>query len=144
MLAILPASAQERPNFSGEWVRVEPPADAASVLTVEQTDDFIEIWPLSLSGPRPGRYRFDVFEGSADGTTHSGAVSLQSSSALWTDASLVVTEKRSISQAGIATHQSRHEEVWSLGPKNLLTVVITDEETGAAPTTTRFVYRKRR
>ena len=25
MLAIMPAAAQERPNFSGEWVRVEPP-----------------------------------------------------------------------------------------------------------------------
>jgi hypothetical protein len=121
------------------YATARPPA----VLTVEQTGEFIEIRPLSLLGPRPGRYRFGL-QGSASGTSGVGGGNLWSSSVVWNGNSLVVTEERSsITQGGNVMHQSRHEEVWSLGSKNLLTVVITDEETGAAPTTMRFVYRRK-
>ena len=120
------------------------PRPAVHHLTVEQTREFIEIRPLSLSGPRPGKYRFDSFEGGAAGTTGTGGVSLRSSSAVWKDTSFVVTEERSITQDGNVTHQSKHQEVWSIQCKKLLIILITDEETGIASTTTRFVYRKRR
>jgi hypothetical protein len=39
---------------------------------------------------------------------------------------------------------ARHESVWALDSEGLLVIVITDEETGAAATTTRFVYRRSR
>ena len=55
-LAVLLFSAQHRPNFSGEWVRIEPPPDLASVLTVVQDSESLtnqQIFP----DPRSGTYR---------------------------------------------------------------------------------------
>jgi hypothetical protein len=58
MVEVLPASAQERPDFSGKWVRVEPPPDLGSVLTVVQDSESITIRQI-FPNPRSGTYRLN-------------------------------------------------------------------------------------
>lgn len=141
MLAIMPASAQERADFSGEWVRAEPPPDLASALTVVQDSESITIRQI-FPNPRSGTYRLNgVAAGHVAGIEGGAGVSEQSSAG-WKGASVVITEERSMTQSGDTRHRSTHEEVWSLDPNRQLVIVVTDEQTGAAPITTRFVYRK--
>ena len=143
MLAVVPALAQERPEFSGEWVRVVPPPDLASVLTVVQDSESITIRQI-FPNPRSGTYRWNgVAAGHVLGI-EGGTGVIEQSSVGWKGASLVITEERSMTQNGDTSHRSKHEEVWSLDPNRQLVIVVTEEQTGAAPTTTRFVYRKRR
>jgi hypothetical protein len=147
MLAVVPALAQERPDFSGEWARVEP-ADSTALLSVVQTGYFITISNQSADGPRSDTYTLGTESGFvggvidarlADSTTTSVAWS-----AVWKESTLVVTRTQSAIQNGVKTPLSSREEVWSLDSDGRLAVVITDEQTAAALSTTRFVYRKRR
>ena len=143
VLAVVSALAQERPDFSGEWVRVEPPPDRASALTVVQDSESITIRQI-FPNPRSGTYRLNgVAAGRVAGLEGGAGVSEQSSVG-WKGASLVITEERSILNGGAIKWQSGHEEVWSIDGTRQLVIVVTDRETGTAPTTTRFVYRKQR
>jgi hypothetical protein len=150
LLAVTTVAAQDPPNFSGEWVRVAPPQKPPTVLTVAQTFESIEIRPLSLWGPRPGKYRLGAFEAGVGGLEGGSGTAFRSS-ATWSNDTLVITDERSIMQvnpgsiASVETkHHTSHEEVWSLDRSGQLVVVITDRETGAADTTTRFVYERKR
>jgi hypothetical protein len=59
---------------------------------------------------------------------------------MWKDAVLIVTRQQTTCEGGVIK-QSKNEEVWSLDTDGRLIVVITDQETGAAATTTKLVYR---
>src|SRR6476469_4121590 len=54
VLTVLTVSAQDRPNFVGEWIRLEPSTDPCSVLTV-QNEQTIRIEARS-PGPSSGTY----------------------------------------------------------------------------------------
>ena len=147
MLAITPAAAQERLNFSGEWVRVEP-ADSTAMLSVVQTGYFIKTSNQSAGGPRSDTYTLGteggIVGGSIGPTSGDSTTTSVAWSAVWKGSTLVVTRTQSVIQKGVKPSLSRREEVWSLDAEGHLVIVIMDEPAGATPTTTRFVYRKRR
>ena len=142
LLAVFPASAQDHANFSGEWVRIEPPHDSATLLTVVQDERFIRIEQI-VPIPRSGTYQLGVVGGST-GALGGGPTWSRQSSAIWKDAALVITQQESLLGRGEPQVQAKHEEVWSFDSQGQLTIVITDQQAGGAATTTRFVYRKSR
>jgi hypothetical protein len=142
LLTVASMTAQDRPNFSGEWVRVEPPHESTTVLTVEQSEQFIRIEQI-FPTPRSGTFQIGVAGGIA-GALGGGPTWGRQWSTVWRDATLVITQQESLLGTGDPQVQSKHEEIWSLDSKGLLLVLVTDEETGAAATTTRFVYRRSR
>jgi hypothetical protein len=136
MLAVLPVAAQDGPNFSGEWVRVEPGPETEAALVVLQNATSINIEQKSSPGPRSDTYGVGTFGGVMGAVIDGcGGGSLQR---MWKDATLIVTRQQTIC-SDRETKQSRHEEIWSLDADGRLVIVITDEQTCAAPTTTRFV-----
>jgi hypothetical protein len=142
ILATVSSAAQEQPDLSGQWVRVQPPHDSATVLTVVQNERFItieQIFPV----PRSGTYQVGVAGGVA-GALGGGPTWSRQWSAVWKDATLVITQQESLVGTGEPQIQSKHEEVWSMDSEGRLVVVITDQKAGAAATTTRFVYRRSR
>ena len=142
VLAAASVSAQERPDFSGEWVRVGPLPETEAALVVRQGARSITIDAKSSPGPRPGVYGVGTSGGVvADAIDGCGGSSLRW---MWnrSDATLIVTHQQTIC-SDRETKQSKHQELWSLDTDRLLVIVITDEETGAAATTTRLVYRRR-
>jgi hypothetical protein len=128
MLTAAPASAQERPDFSGEWIRVEPAPDLASVLTVVQNNESITIRQI-FPNPRSGTYRLNGAGAGRVSGIEGGAGFSEQASVGWKGASLVITEERSMTQNGDTRHRSKHEEVWSLDPNRQLVIVVTDEQT---------------
>jgi hypothetical protein len=141
MLAVRPVSAQEHPNFSGEWVKVEPVSETEASLVVLQDARTINIEQKSSPGPRSATYDVGTFGGVMDAVIDGcGGGSLEW---MWKEATLVVMRQQTICSGG-ETKQSKHDEVWSLDTDGRLIIVITDEETGTAPITMRFLYRKRR
>ena len=146
VLAVPPLSAQDRPNFSGEWVRVEPPGDQTAVLNVVQDSYSIRIDHKSADGPRSSAYGLGTeggIVGGLIGGTTAGPTNSILWSATWKDVSLVITRAESTTQAGVTKLESSREEVWGIDRDGLLVIVITHQETGAAETT-RFVYRRNR
>jgi hypothetical protein len=127
MLAILPASAQERPDFSGEWVRVEPPADAAVVLSIVQTASVIRISNQSADGPGSDTYTLGTRGGIVGGIGSSLGASTTSDerSAVWKETTLVLTQTLSVIQNSVKTPVSGREEVWSFDVEGQLVIVVT-------------------
>jgi hypothetical protein len=58
---------------------------------------------------------------------------------------LVIWETRRVRNltGGTWAMAGTREEVWSLDSEGRLHIAITDQETGAAPSTTRVVYRRK-
>ena len=113
------------------------------MLTVVQDSESITILQI-FPNPRSGTYRLNGGGAGSVAGIEGGAGVSEQSSVGWKGASLVITEERSTLNGGVIKWQSGHEEVWSIEATGQLVVVVTDRETGAAPTTTRFVYRKQR
>ena len=68
VLLVQPVLAQDRPDFSGEWVRVEPTGSPAILTVVETADSLIvknesAAGPLSVTVPLRGRGRDSVLDG---------------------------------------------------------------------------------
>jgi hypothetical protein len=133
VLAVLPVSGQDRPNFSGEWVRLEPSTDPTPVLTVVQNEQTIRIEARS-SGPSSGTY--EVGAGGVRGPIPGEIPRVQWS---WKDATLVVTF-----EGGRMLPGAVRREVWSLDLQGRLVVVITHRTPNTPETTTRFVYARKR
>jgi len=146
MLAVLPAFAQEPPNFSGEWVRVEPPTDAGVVLSVVQTASVIRISSQSADGPGSDTYTLGTKGGIVGGIgpTLGASTANVEWSAVWKDMTLFLTRTLSVIQDSVKTRVSGREEVWSFDAEEHLVIVVTGYRPDTAPTTTRFLYRKRR
>jgi hypothetical protein len=141
VLALLPVSTQDDPDFSGEWVRVEPSPGTEATLVVRQDNTSINIEHESFPGPRSGTYGVGTFGGVVGGAIDGcGGGSLQW---MWKDATLIVTRQQTTCESG-NTKQSKSEEVWSLDTDGRLVIVTKNEETGSAPATTRFVYSRKR
>ena len=99
VLLVQPVLAQDRPDFSGEWVRVEPTGSPAILTVVETADSLIvknesAAGPLSVTVPLrgarpgfgPGRVAVDI---------GSGAMTSGHIVSVWRGMALVIEETRS-------------------------------------------------
>jgi hypothetical protein len=139
LLTIASVSAQDRPNFSGEWVLIEPSIELPSVVTVVQNEEIIRIETRSARDterrmePSSGTYR-TVDEAVAPIPGERSGVRWA-----WKDGTMVVTFEggKFIPGAGV-------QEVWSLYRRGRLIVTTAVWGPNAARTTRRFVYRRSR
>jgi hypothetical protein len=135
VLALLSVSAQNRPNFSGEWVRLEPAStDPPPVLSVVQNEQMIRIEARS-PGPSSGTYEVGTGVG-VRGPIPGEIPRVQWS---WKEGTFVVTF-----EGGRMLPGAVRQEVWSLGLQGRLVVVITLRTPNTAETKTRFVYARKR
>ena len=149
------AAAQDKPDFSGHWVLVNPrkpnesvareltvwhkrnePDAPSGVLHVERrfgNSGNIESESL-LIGVRGGTVN-GISPGSTQAYPSTSYVSVT-----WNGSRLVI-EKSSYSGPGTA---AQHVEEWSLGRKNTLVITMTDRIGGSMqPKTATVVYRRR-
>jgi hypothetical protein len=134
VLAVRRVSAEDRPNFSGEWVRLEPSLDPPPVLTVVQNEQTIRI-ETGSPGPSSGTYGSGTI-GSVTGPVPAEIPRVQWS---WKEDTFVVTF-----EGGRMIPGAVRQEVWSLDLQGRLVVVITLRTPKTPATTTRFVYAKKR
>jgi hypothetical protein len=134
ILAVFHVDAQGRPNFSGEWVRLEPSTDPSPLLTVVQNEQTIRIEAPS-PGPSSGTYEIGT-EGGVRGPIPGDIPRVQWS---WNDRTLVVTFEGGRMLPGAA-----RQEMWSRDLQGRLVVVITLRTPNTRETTTRFVYARKR
>jgi hypothetical protein len=150
MLVILPVAAQDRPNFAGEWVRIEPPPDSAAILTIYLDGEFLTVKNLSPVGPRSWRRPSsggmgELSIGHIGHTPITGAYGASTTSPTWRGRELVIATTRWFTKGAGEPRifEAAQEEVWALDREGRLQVTITDHYAGAAATTARLVYRRR-
>ena len=114
VLTVLTVAGQDRPNFLGEWMRLEPSANPSPVLTIVQNGRTIRIEARS-PGPSSGTY--EVGTGGVRGLIPGEIPRVQWS---WKDGTLVVTF-----EGGRMLPGAVRQEVWSLDLQGRLVVVIT-------------------
>ena len=119
------------PNFSGEWVRVEPPEDPLPVLTIVQDEQTIKIEVRSSGGQA-----LDYGVGTVGGVI--GPIPGERSQVEWSwkDGIVITWEDGRMIPGAV------RQEVWSLDRQGRLVVAITMRRPNAAPTTTRFVRQE--
>ena len=141
VLAAALVSAQDRPDFSGEWVLVEPSNIPGSNLIVVQNEQTIRIeaysWgtPSFFQTPSSGTYGVRTV-GGVVGPIPGDRTGVRWS---WQAGTLVVTFEGGRLVAGASK-----QEVWSLDSRGRLAVGIATRMPNGSRTTTRWVYRKAR
>ena len=134
LLTVAGLSAQDHPDFSGEWVILEPPQDPPPVLTIVQNDRTITIEVRSSEGPSSGTYGVGTV-GGVVGPIPGHIPRIEWS---WKNGTLIVAR-----EGGTMIPGAVRQEVWSLDQRGRLVVAITMRGPNTRPTTTRFVYRRR-
>jgi hypothetical protein len=135
LLTVAAVCAQDRPNFSGEWVLIEPVIDPPSVLTIVQDEQTIRIETRTSGGPSSGTYGVGTV-GGVVGPLPGEIPRIEWS---WKGGALVVTW-----EGGRMIPGAVRQEVWSLDQRGRLVVSITMRRPNAVASTTRFVYRRSR
>jgi hypothetical protein len=149
--------AQEKPDFSGEWILVspsEPPAGTARKLTVAHDAASVRITRVSESGSASAAYELNPAAGTVSGTSGTDAARASTTSkGKWTGSSLTLDDTtcrrlvtvRSAPSIRLSDAEACEErsEVWSAGPKpGLLTIEITTRGPEKRVSSATFVYRR--
>jgi hypothetical protein len=138
LLAVSPAFAQDRPDFSGEWVRVEPPADSVVTLSVVERDQSLVLnnhpsWgPRSVAVPlQTGGGLRGLLLGNDDIVR--GVYTSRNIISASRGPALIVWEVRRVKNlaGGTWAFAGTWEEVWSLDSEGRLIIAVTDQEVGA-------------
>jgi hypothetical protein len=134
LLAMGMVSAQDRPNFSGEWLLVEPPQNPPTVVEVKQDADSIVINGV--------RYPF-----SGELVARTGPRAYSSTTATWRGDSLVIASVMWFYSADGGPRKFTDfwaEDVRFFDAQGRWVSLDTDLSAGGERTTTRFVYQKKR
>jgi hypothetical protein len=146
-------AAQERPDFSGNWVLVNPgsaSSDAARQLTVRLSDErpftVLSIQRRSTNGMSSETYQIGLVGGIVAGleSTAPGQVNATRFSTKWDGDSLVIETGSYSGLAPAVGPYTEHSEVWSLAPPDKLVIVVTDRTADSERTTARLAYRRSR
>jgi hypothetical protein len=137
------ASAQNKPDFSGQWILVSPrdlPATAALELAISQhvegsvTTIRVE---RSSGDAHPSRYRVGlrVHTERRDGSENRLLVS-------WNENSLVI-QRGHYKRRGDSEPYTQRSEVWSLDKEGRLVISATEWAAGREAETINLTYRRR-
>jgi hypothetical protein len=146
VLSLTGIAAQEKPNFSGEWILVspsEPPAGTPRGLTVALDASSVKITRVSESGSESVVYKINPGTRTDSGVTGTvGGPSIKSE-ARWVGSSLKFDNGTCRRQPdGVETCEERIE-TWSAGPKpGLLTIERTQIGSEKRVATATSVYRR--
>lgn len=152
-------AAQEKPDFTGQWVLVTLPeaaGDAAAELSVRQWFEHatsapgvpFEIPHVTIerqfkSGARSETYRFGT-GGTVGGITAGASVPGWRTlyTVKWDGNRLVIETGRYFGSPHEKGPYSEHGEVWALDPRGRLVMTITDRDSTTESRTTELTYRK--
>jgi hypothetical protein len=163
--SVAPAiSAQDKPDFSGQWVLVSPINGAANAQTMTVRESFkresvkgtpmdsplitLAVERRSNNGVRSEVYTIGTVGGIVGGTAASTGTGTASHSprtrfsTAW-DGDTLVIDIRYAGRPVDAGAESEHKEMWSLDPQGALLLITTDRSPGTEPTTTTLMYRRR-
>jgi hypothetical protein len=154
-----PASAQDKPDFSGDWVLVnrrDAPTKAAQSLTVHESfkRESVRGTPVNpplitlmverrINGIVHGElYTVGTISGTAGGSVLGDETDRTRVSTAWDGDRLVID----IMYSGRPLERgssSEHKEVWSLnGAQGTLVLTVTDKIPGTEPVSITLVYRR--
>ena len=153
-------AAQEKPDFTGQWVLVTPPdggTDAARALSVSQWFEHttsVRGVPIDLphvamerqfqTGVRSESYQIGIAGGMTGVSAGVNVPSVRTHYAVkWDDDRLVIETGRYSGPTQESGRYSEHDEVWSLDSQGRLVMTVTDRGSGTEPRTTQLTYRKR-
>ena len=154
-LTVAATTSQERPDFSGRWILVNPdgsPSNVPRTLSVEasfrrQSVNGTPINPPLVTlrvEPRFGNaikwatYLIGTSGGVVGGLSNERLRTESRHSTRWDDDKLVVD----FAEYADGKLTSEHREVWSLDGQGTLSIAVTDRIVGDAQTTTNLSYRR--
>src|SRR5262245_20426117 len=153
------ASAQDRPDFSGDWILVNrsdaPAANAAQSITVHESFKYESVRGTPVDPPlitllverringtvHSELYTVGTITGTVGGTVFGRQREQTRLSTTW-DGDRLVIEVRYAGRPVDAGAFSEHKEVWSLDAQGALLLTVTDNAPGTEPTTTDLIYRR--
>ena len=164
--SVAPAiSAQDKPDFSGDWILVSPinaGSNVAQAMIVRESfkRESVKGTPIDPplitlaverrlnSGVHSELYTIGTEGGIVGGvvgntgTGFSGQSQQTRFSTAW-DGDTVVIDIRYSGRPVDVGAESEHKEVWSLDSQGALVLTVTDRNPGTEPTTTNLTYRRR-
>jgi hypothetical protein len=156
-------SAQDKPDFSEQWVLVSPTNGATNAQTMTVRESFkresvkgtpmdsplitLAVERRSNNGGRSEVYTIGTVGGIVDGAvgnpgTGPGGQRQTRFSTTW-DGDKLVIDIRYSGRPVDAGADSEHKEIWSLDPQGALLLITTDRSPGTEPTTINLTYRRR-
>jgi hypothetical protein len=155
-----PTAAQEKPDFTGEWVLMAPyggAMDAAPELSVRQWLEHktsvrgvpIDIPHVTIerqfqTGVRSESYQIGIVGGMTSGSISANVPGVRTQYAVkWDGDRLVIETGRYSGPTRESGPYSEHDEVWSLDAQGTLVMTVTDRGSGTETRTTQLTYRKR-
>ena len=132
------ARMQQRPNFSGRWVIVEPPKGAGLEQIIKHDDKMLSKTPVSERGGPPVTYQLDGMEHRAV-MSMGGEQIVSVTKALWEGNSLVVTILESYPNG----MKLSIREVWSLDAQGRLVIDQTESAERQKPQVMKIVLQKK-
>jgi len=132
------ARAQQRPNFSGRWVIVQPEKGAGQEQVIKHDDKMLSKTPVGDRGGPPATYQID-------GVEHRTVLAMRGeqivsvTKAAWEGNTLVV----SIVEDYPNGMKLNVKEVWSLDAQGRLVVDATESAPGQKPQVMKIVLQKK-
>jgi hypothetical protein len=153
------AERPTQPDFSGDWVLVEPAdhgPDVAVALTVRQPviSQTARGTPMApfyshlnvdrhlATGDRSDSYMIGVRGGSVQATA-AGTTAESRQVVEWVGDTLVITISQWAGRAGDRQPDRQHTEVWQVNADSRLVIAVTDQEDRAEARTATLKYRRR-
>ena len=138
LLAFVATRAQEKPNFTGQWVLVSPAEAAGQEQTVTHDAATLTTGHASTGDGHRAVYKLDGTESRNVVVSH-GSDIVTLSKASWTGNQLTMTSDTTYPDG----RKRQAKQVWSLDGEGRLVIDFTESWLGEAPKTMRLVYRRR-
>jgi hypothetical protein len=139
-------AAQDRPNFSGQWILVNPQDSASNTpqeITIKQEAPLLSVERRFEGLVRSETYRIGIEGGVVGGVGRNDHTSRTRFSVTW-DGDRLVIETGSYSGPTLDSGPyTEHEEMWSLQAQDRLFMTVTERSSGVEPTTTKLIYSRR-
>ena len=145
------AAAQDKPDFSGQWVLVGPNESVLNIAQELAVRQSIEV-PFTIltveqrfkSEMRSQSYKIGIIGGTVSvDRSGSGSGSRTHFSVTWDGDRLVIETGSHSGPTPESGRYTEHKEVWSLDVRDRLVMAVTDRGSGAEPTTTTLTYQRR-
>jgi hypothetical protein len=166
LLIVRASSAQDKPDFSGNWILVSPidaGLNAAQTMTVHESFKRESVQGTPIDPPlitlavdrrvngsvRSELYTIGTIGGTVGGVVGNTGTGLRGQSREtrfstgWDGDRLVIQITTDSGHVADAEGEPEHKEVWSLDAQGALLLIITDRASGMGLTTTTLLYRRR-
>jgi hypothetical protein len=148
------AASQDKPDFTGRWVPVNPPDSAGIAHELFVSESFeVPVKVLTVQRRSKSGVTFDSYQvgleggtigviwANGRGTGPNGQIVSTRFSVRWEGEKLAI-KTGSYSGPRESEAYSEHDEVWSLDAQGTLVMTVTDRRSGTEPRTAQLTYRR--